>query len=323
MRLLRTGPFVSGDPTTLELHDFPVVSQVRYAVLSHVWSSPQHEILFSDLLDTCDTTIKRLEGHISVDLATSTLQQRPGWAKLAFALEQADEDGKEWLWVDTACIDRSSSSELAQSINSRWHWLEGAAICYAFLGDVPLERWREMKFVRHLASSWFNDGWTLSDLIAPGHVVFYSMEWSRLGDKHELSRVLSIATQVPVPVLEGARSVQEESVAARMAWAASRQTSLFEDRAYSLMGLFDVSMPVLYGEGSKAFRRLQEEIIRSSDDLSIFCWKDAHICKPLHGLMADSPDAFVHSAGYRAYAFEDVPPFDINNRGVRLSLHLT
>ncbi|KAF2164178.1 hypothetical protein M409DRAFT_68073 [Zasmidium cellare ATCC 36951] len=265
MRLLKTGPFVSGQPSTLELHEFRGQKE-RYAILSHTWSATAHdEILFTDLLAHCDP---------------QSITEKPGWAKLAFALEQADEDGKEWLWVDTVCIDRSSSAELNEAINSAYEWCQESAICYAFLEDVPLEEWHEMKYgkSRTLTSRWFNRGWTLTELLAPGHVVFYSMEWIRLGDKHELSGLLSTATAIDVPIIEDNNLVEVQSVAKRMSWAAKRETALPEDRAYSIMGLMGVNMSVLYGEGEKkAFLRLQQEIIKCYDDPSIFAWSDAEI----------------------------------------------
>lgn len=328
MRLLKSGPFVSGDPPTLELHEFRDRRE-RYAALSHTWASSQDEIVFSDLLSNCDQTIKRRDGYICVDLSqepASSLLQKPGWAKLAFALEQAYEDGKDWLWIDTACIDRSSSAELTEAINSVYEWYQESAICYAFLEDVPLEEWRDSIRSNQspLKSRWFSRSWTLSELIAPGHVVFYSKEWTRLGDKHELRHLLSLATGVEPAILDGSRGVEEVSIAKRMSWAAHRECALPEDSAYSLCGLFGVSMPVLYGEGEKkAFLRLQEQIMKNSDDHSIFAWRDPDVGDRLHGLLADSPRAFAGSGDFEAYNFPDQLPFEITNRGVRISLHLT
>ncbi|KAK4498741.1 hypothetical protein PRZ48_009251 [Zasmidium cellare] len=326
MRLLKTGPFVSGQSSTLELHEFRGHKE-RFAILSHTWSTAGHdEILFTDLLAHSDPAIRKAEGHISVNLdAEPSIKEKPGWAKLAFALEQADQDGKEWLWVDTACIDRSSSAELNEAINSAYEWCQGSAICYALLEDVPLEEWHEMKYgkSRTLNSRWFTRGWTLTELLAPGHVVFYSMEWIRLGDKHELSGMLSTATGIDVSIIEDNNLVEIQSVAKRFSWAANRETTLPEDRAYSIMGLMGVNMSVLYGEGEKkAFIRLQQEIIKSCDDPSIFAWTDHDVGDRAHGLLADSPKAFAASARYFGDPYEEQQPFEMTNRGLGICVHL-
>ncbi|CAK3996492.1 Hypothetical predicted protein [Lecanosticta acicola] len=329
MRLLKSGPFVSGDPATLELHEFRDRKEPRYAALSHLWAEAQDEVLFADLLPHCDPAVKLREGHLAVDLSqepAASLRQKPGWPKLAFALEQAYEDGKDWLWLDTACIDRSSSAELTEAINSLYHWYQESAICYAFLPDLPLEDWRDAVHSDQspLQSRWFSRAWTLPELIAPGHLVFYSQEWTRLGDKHQLRHLLSLATGIEPAILDGSRNVEETSIARRMSWAAHRDCALPEDRAYSLVGLFGVNMSPLYGEGEKkAFLRLQEQIMKNSEDHSIFAWSDPQVGDQLHGLLADSPRAFAHSGDFEPYAFEDQYPFEMSNRGVRISLHLT
>lgn len=326
MRLLKTGPFVSGQLSTLELHEFRGQKE-RYALLSHTWSAlANDEILFADLLAHCDAEIRKSQGYISVNLdVEQSLRQKAGWAKLAFALEQAGEDGKDWLWVDTACIDRSSSAELGEAINSAYEWCQESAICYAFLADVSLEDWHGMKYGKDkkLRSIWCTRGWTLTELLAPGHVVFYSMEWIRLGDKHELSSFLSAATNIDVSILEDSNLVEAQSIAKRMSWAAKRETTLPEDRAYSLMGLMGVNMPVLYGEGEKkAFIRLQQEIIKDCDDPSIFAWKDLEVGNGPHGLLADSPRAFADSAKYYRDPYEEQQPFGMTNKGLGISLQM-
>lgn len=328
MRLLKTGRFVSGQASTLELHEFRGRRE-RYAILSHTWrAAAREEILFSDLVAHCDSSTRKSGGCVSVNLdGEQSIREKPGWTKLAFALEQADEDGKDWLWVDTACIDRSSSAELDEAINSAYEWCKQSAICYALLEDVALEEWHEMKYgkAKAITSRWFSRGWTLSELLAPGHVVFYSMEWIRLGDKHELSGVLSTTTGIDASVIEDDNLVEFQSVAKRMSWAARRETTLPEDRAYSMMGLMGVNMSVLYGEGEKkAFIRLQQEIIKSCDDPSILAWSDPEVGNCPHGLLADSPRAFAASSTYARDAYEEQQqPFSITNRGVGIAMHLT
>lgn len=129
----------------------------------------------------------------------------------------------------------------------------------------------------------FTRGWTLQELIAPANVTFFDSQWKARGNKTSLATELSTITNIDVCLLEGSRSLEYFSVAQRMSWAASRVTTRIEDTAYCLMGLFDINMPLLYGEEEKAFRRLQEEIIRSTTDLSIFAWK----FPPLQDMKAD------------------------------------
>ena len=144
------------------------------------------------------------------------------------------------------------------------------------------------------------------------------------GDKSWLADSLSAITKIDARILKGERSVRTANIANRMAWVANRH-SRPEDRAYSLMGLFGVSMPMLYGEGESAFLRLQEEIMKISDDQSIFAWVDPEIdADRQHGLLADSPKAFALASEYRTYgSFEEQAPFDMTNRGLSISLHLT
>ena len=119
-------------------------------------------------------------------------------------------------------------------------------------------------------SRWFTRGWTLQELIAPRSLTFYSSDWHELGTKATLHDSLSKRTGIDVEILRGKKRLESTSVARRMSWACNRQTTRTEDEAYCLMGLFDVNMPMLYGEGSNAFLRLQEEIMKHSDDESIF-----------------------------------------------------
>lgn len=145
-----------------------------------------------------------------------------------------------------------------------------------------------------------------------------------LGTKHSLAEQISEVTRIDLETLRGTKSAQSVSIAKRMSWAAGRRAKRIEDRAYSLMGLFGISMPMLYGEGSKAFQRLQEEILKTSGDQSIFCWVDPTVGESRHGLLADGPDAFAHAHDYRNYdGFVEQPPFNASSRGLGLSLHLT
>jgi hypothetical protein len=143
-----------------------------------------------------------------------------------------------------------------------YRFYERAAICYAYLRDVSVDTLDET-FVK---SEWFTRGWTLQELLSPSNLEFYDCDWNLLGTKQTLSHLVSAATGIQEDVLIGQRQLRECSVAQRMSWAAGRVTSRLEDRAYSLLGIFDVNLTMLYGEGSKSFLRLQEEILKTLDD---------------------------------------------------------
>ena len=138
-------------------------------------------------------------------------------------------------------------------------------------------------------SQWFTRGWTLQELLAPDDVVFYDCNWLSLGTKKTLSEVIQKRTRIHEQALHG-EPLETYSIAQRMSWASQRVTTRPEDIAYCLLGIFDVNMPMLYGEGTKAFYRLQQEIIKQSDDHSIFAWPIDD--RDQTGLLADSPDAF-------------------------------
>lgn len=192
-----------------------------------------------------------------------------------------------------------------------FRFYERAHICFAYLRDVDRNNFRD-DFVK---SVWFTRGWTLQELLAPTDLYFYDRDWNPLGSKSSLSRLISAATGIPDDVLSGNRTLQECSVAQRMSWAARRVTSRIEDRAYSLLGIFDVNMTMLYGEGPKSFLRLQEEIFKRLDDYSIFVWKGLQPGLP--GLLASSPTAFTSSGTVQNIAVRNRRrPYSINNRGL-------
>lgn len=174
-------------------------------------------------------------------------------------------------------------------------------------------------------SRWFTRGWTLQELIAPENVIFFSDNWKRLGERRTLAHLIAVRTGIDEAILVGEKTVESASIAKRMSWASKRETTRPEDLAYSLMGIFSVNMPMLYGEGKRAFLRLQEEIMRNSDDQSIFAWVDpSQAPDSLHGLLAKSPSAFLHANTIMPYQDREFrEPFSISNRGLRIDLHLT
>jgi Heterokaryon incompatibility protein (HET) len=219
-----------------------------YAILSHTWGGEDdQEVSFKDLVEGSGNT-------------------KPGYRKIQFCANQADRDGLQHFWVDTCCIDKSNNTELSEAINSMFRWYRNSAKCYVFLSDVSsndhdqnslsFQSW-ESAFRN---SRWFTRGWTLQELIAPPLVEFFSLEGERLGDKKSLERQVHEVTGVAVRALQGC-SLSEFSVAERMSWAEKRKTTREEDKAYSLLGIFDKHIPLIYGEGMEnALRRLQEVI---------------------------------------------------------------
>ena len=256
-----------------ELHYFigPEAVPGGYAILSHVWEV--EEQTFSEvqaLQRMCSESGANPRNHAS--------------EKIRRFCELAEAHGHEWGWADTCCIDKSSSSELSEAINSMYRYYSMAEVCYAYLFDVPTGDLHEGSqdpgnlsgglktgdaFAR---SQWHKRGWTLQELLAPDVVVFVSQEWVILGAKADYPNLLYNITGIPYGVLTLVNDPAELGIAQRMSWAANRETRRPEDEAYCLMGIFDVNMPILYGEGRRAFRRLQEEIMKKSVDTSLFAW---------------------------------------------------
>ena len=215
----------------------------RYAILSHTWGADGEELTFQDLIN-------------------GTGESKAGHKKIRFCGKQASKDGLQYFWVDTVCIDKSSSAELTEAINSMFRWYQDAARCYVYLSDVSVRRWKPA----FKKSRWFTRGWTLQELIAPASVEFFSKEENRLGNKQSLEQSLHEITGIAIQALRGS-PLSHFSVDERMSWAAKRQTKREEDAAYSLLGIFNIHMPLIYGEKrQKALNRLQKTI---KDDNSI------------------------------------------------------
>ncbi|KAF2625001.1 HET-domain-containing protein, partial [Macroventuria anomochaeta] len=211
-----------------------------YAILSHTWSeNHKDEVSFKDI-------------------AKGRGKDKQGYDKLRFCAKQATDDDLKHFWVDTCCIDKSSSAELQEAINSMFRWYQNSAKCYVYLADVSCEALWMSKFRQ---SRWFTRGWTLQELLAPNTVEFFSAEGSKLGDKYSLAREIHKITRIPREAFLGiASSLTRFSVEERISWSDYRTTTRDEDKAYSLLGLFDLHIALLYGEGEdNAFRRLHEE----------------------------------------------------------------
>ncbi|KAF2734202.1 hypothetical protein EJ04DRAFT_543748 [Polyplosphaeria fusca] len=234
-----------------------------YAVLSHTWGADSDEVDFNDLTN-------------------GTGQRKPGYEKIRFCAEQAARDGLQYFWVDACCINQADSVELSKAISSMFQWYRNAARCYVYLSDVPgpsslkdedtrVPLWGS-KFQK---SKWFTRGWTLQELLAPSSVEFFAQDGTKLGHKGSLEEEIHKATGIPKPALQGV-PLSQFSVNERLSWKEGRQTKLEEDKAYSLLGLFGVSIPPIYGEGiGSAFQRLLDEARKVEK-----CLQDARLTDP-------------------------------------------
>ncbi|KDR67584.1 hypothetical protein GALMADRAFT_130388, partial [Galerina marginata CBS 339.88] len=266
----------------------------EYAILSHTWG----------------------EGEVSLqDLSTPAATAMAGFSKIKRCCELAIQDGFEYIWVDTCCIDKTSSSELSEAINSMYQWYKSATVCYAYLSDVVPGDDPTDPHSSFSQSRWFTRGWTLQELLAPKIVTFHDSDWTEIGTKFNLKAEISRITGISREVLSN-EPIGAFSIAQRMSWASKRETTRVEDIAYSLMGIFGINMPTLYGEGKRAFIRLQYEILRTSDDHSLFAW--IHPWKR-SGLLASSPLQFQHSQAIQRL---EVPssgyPYSMTNKGLHI-----
>ncbi|KAK1622145.1 hypothetical protein BDP81DRAFT_508384 [Colletotrichum phormii] len=235
-----------------------------YAILSHKWEKDEDEVTFEDM-GSAEIRSKKVLG----------------WSKILKTCDEALERGIRYALIDTCCIDKRNLTELTESINSMFKWHAEAEICFAYLSDVnPGGDLAE--------SAWFTRAWTLQELIAPGKMKFYDKSWNMIDSRINLAREIHVRTTINNEVLRHSSSTQQSiqsllagiPVGRRMSWAAGREAKKVEDRAYSLLGIFGVSMPLLYGEGDQAFIRLQEEIIKATNDMSLFAWCDSRVTSP-------------------------------------------
>ncbi|KAK2760573.1 het domain protein [Colletotrichum kahawae] len=324
------------DTTLLTLVGFYGTLQQDYAILSHTWG--EDEVTFASFQEYGAATEKT---HPSVHdtAARQKILASSGYAKIKNAAKLARSLGLRFLWVDTCCIDKTSSAELSESINSMYRWYRDAKFCIAYLSDVEPTAMSELSArdsnFRH--SRWFTRGWTLQELVAPKTVMFYAKDWSYLMAKEPMlssqksCALLAEITGIDQHVLLSTTSHTEISVANRMRWASCRKTTRPEDMAYCLLGLFNVNMPLLYGEGERAFVRLQEEILKETDDQSLFLWalspEERRNPDQLYGLLARSTRSFSnvdfdYVRPLPPSQSQESAPASITNQGLRTSLML-
>ncbi|KAM5353583.1 hypothetical protein ACJ41O_000233 [Fusarium nematophilum] len=295
---------------SLELESFfadPGEDMPPYAILSHVWTDEE-------------VTFQEVNGDHSL------LKGRKGWKKILGLCAKARSDGFRYTWIDTCCIDKTSSAELSEAINSMFLWYRKASICYVYMDDVPSAEDPTTKNSKFRYSRWFTRGWTLQELLAPPELAFLASDWFEVGTGDSLRDVISEVSKIDKTTLIK-HSWDHVSIATIMSWASGRNTTRVEDQAYSLMGIFDVNMPLIYGEGYKAFYRLQVEIMKSTNDESLFAWTigrrsqfDPEDAEGL-GLLAPAPECFSNSGSITRSAsqFEQEHPYDMEKHNIRLS----
>jgi hypothetical protein len=311
--------------STLKLEEFFGYDIPRYAILSHTWGD--EEVSFAEFSSGQPTT-------------------KSGYRKILFTCRQAIIDKLDYAWIDTCCIDKSSSAELSEAINSMFTWYKNSTCCYAYLSDVS----KAMLEIEFPESRWFTRGWTLQELLAPYLVVFYDRQWLHLGTKVEHAEWVSKITGIDKTALVCRNPTRRWSaklsfycVAKRMSWASARRTTRVEDMAYCLLGIFNINMPLLYGEGDRAFLRLQEEIIRKTNDDSILAWglipnmghplglipddlrnRLQNCTESLCDILASSPKDFINCTDlvYAAHPTNSTSPFTLTNTGLQIQLPL-
>ncbi|KAJ2994489.1 hypothetical protein NUW58_g1544 [Xylaria curta] len=268
-----------------------------YVILSHLWGN--EEITFENFTKqgTIDPEIRETE------------TEKQSLSKVKGACALAARDGYEWIWIDTCCIDKSSSAELQETINTMWRYYAQSNICYVYMNDIPNAQagWSEA----FRTSRWFTRGWTLQELIAPTSVEFYAQDWAAIGTKSERYEEISEATKINAEVLTHKEPIDAFSAAEKLSWAAHRQVTREEDETYCLLGIFEVNMPMLYGEGRrKAFVRLQEAIYSSTLDHSLFLFSQSAY-SGRQPLLADCPVRFCpeqNSCSHCPAAVRMLPP---------------
>ncbi|KAI1786623.1 HET-domain-containing protein [Ganoderma leucocontextum] len=250
---------LSTDRTELHFFHSPEAVIGGYAILSHTWGDNEQTFQETQALrERCKET-----GTNPRDLATSKVRE---------CCLLTERHGYRWVWNDTCCIDKTSSTELSEAINSMFHWYSLTEVCYAYLHDVDSSDDLRAPESMFRTARWHTRGWTLQELLAPFFVIFLSRDWETIGNKVELAPLLEQVTGVSSQVLTREEHYSAVCVAERMSWASKRNTTRVEDEAYCLMGLFNVNMPTIYGEGCQAFLRLQHKIVKQSFDTSLFAW---------------------------------------------------
>jgi hypothetical protein len=313
---------------TLNLETFYEPKVPPYVTLSHTWG--KDEVSLQDL------EAGRNDGR--------------NWTKIYRSSALARKLEYKYIWIDTCCIDKTSSAELSEAINSMYQWYRRCGVCITYLEDVSpnLDEDEDEYHSTYTASQllsyktfpkarWFKRGWTLQELIAPPNLHFYDSQWNKIGDKQDLLGDIQCITGIDADVLCDQRWLLRKSIARRMSWASKRETTRIEDIAYCLMGIFEINMPLLYGEGQRAFTCLQEEIMKRTYDHNLFAWNNwIHTPEEAAmvirsgvrwpdgvGVLANHPMAFNGSADVIPCRWNSrSAPYATTNRGIQICLHV-
>jgi hypothetical protein len=297
---------------SLRMQEFIGRPPLPFAILSHTW-------------DTEEVNFQAFN-----DIATRAAAK--GWTKIEQTCREAQRCGFDYVWIDSCCIDKTNNAELSESINSMFQWYSEADLCLVYLNDFDANAAASDRDTMLRRARWFSRGWTLQEIVAARAANFYDSAWYHFGTRVSLRDELISITKIDAEIFSPPQVsnvvvirdlLDAIPVGRRMAWAASRETTKPEDMAYCLIGLFSVSMPMLYGEGGEqAFIRLQEEIIRDKNDLSLFAWR-AGDSSTSRGILALSPHEF---AGLSSLELEQDmkfnPEFAMSNKGLRINTFL-
>ncbi|KAH8660868.1 hypothetical protein BGZ60DRAFT_414183 [Tricladium varicosporioides] len=294
-----------------------------YAILSHRWDLEEVTLQEWNLVDEIEIKMQHITAHDAFKTARHekdyyhgslreqysileekkiTIKRKAGYAKIVSLLHVVRESkirkvarhhSCHYVWIDTCCIDKTNNAELSEAINSMFRWYKNALVCYVYLADVSAGLALDDLDDEVRASNWFERGWTLQELLAPRVVVFFDQGWNSVFDKQSKAPLIAEITRINEDFLSGRQGLSQACTARKMSWAATRKTTRREDLAYCLLGIFDVNIPLLYGEGERAFVRLQEEIIRQSGDLSIFAWGYRTPLPETSSIFAHSPADFI------------------------------
>ncbi|KAF9483345.1 hypothetical protein BDN70DRAFT_329371 [Pholiota conissans] len=291
-------------------YEYHPISASKYAILSHTWLQSSSEVTYNNWKNGDD-----------LDLSHEGYRKLVNFCRIAEA-----EYNVTFGWMDTVCINKSSSSELDESIRSMYKWYEDATICITYLADSSS--------IDDMANDrWFTRGWTLQELFAPKYLNFYSCDWQRVetdttwNDKecYDIQQVITSATGITRNHMDYPKLA---SISTKMRWAAKRQVTRAEDASYSLMGLFGVSMSIAYGEGpERAFARLVNEIINTmpgEDILDIFNFGGGPgtFDSTLHGFLPLNPKVYLDSSKFNFSKGRLTKPLIMTHLGLRIPVLL-
>ncbi|KAG1817255.1 heterokaryon incompatibility protein-domain-containing protein [Suillus subaureus] len=248
----------STTPLRMESITGAVAKYFSWVMLSHRWKSKEPRL--PDIQD------KNLY----------TLDPVGTMVKLQKFCAVARDAGYRWAWVDTCCIDQKNNVELQESINSMFIWYRHSALTIIYLSDVRASS----KCGALARSTWNTRGWTIQEFLAPNIVLFYQADWTLYLDDRSPNHKQSFTI---MQELEGATGINARALVAfrpgmrdareKLRWASNRVTTLQEDIAYSLFGIFSIYLPVIYGEKKQnALGRLLQEIIAHSGDITALDW---------------------------------------------------